>query len=96
MKQLSELSNEVKIRKLASLFFTISEIAVFCDLDPDELRREIVDNPGSYTAKAYRKGVMDSQIRLRYDTSQFAFAGNPQAEEEMKTFLTRQKLDENA
>jgi len=96
LQELSELSDEVKVRKLASLFFSITDIAVYLDRDPEQLRQEIKYDPDSWFAKAYKKGVMDTTIQLRYDTHRFALAGNPQAEEEMKSHYARLKLDENA
>lgn len=96
LKQLSESSERCQIATLASLYFTISDIALYCDRDADELRRKINYEPDSMESKAYRQGVLITSIKLRFDTCRFALAGNPQAEEEMKAFLSRQKLDENA
>ena len=93
---LTGLSNEEKIQELASLFFTIGEIALFIDMDEESLRSKIKYEKQSKESIAYRKGVMSTNIKLRFDTRRFAIAGNPQAEEEMKQYYTRQKLAENA
>lgn len=96
LKNLLELSDEGKIFMLASLFYKISEIALFLDKDEEEFRNKVLYETDSVESKAYRKGVMVTSIKLRFDTARFAFGGNPQADEEMRQYFTRLKLDEDA
>lgn len=96
LQNLIALSDEEKVSELSSLFFTISEIAVFLDINEEDFRQKVLFEKDSWQSKAYYKGIMRTTIRMRYDTRRFALAGSPQAEEEMKQFLTRQKLEEDA
>ncbi len=96
LQNLTALSDEEKVSELSSLFFTISEIAVFLDINEEDFRQKVLFEKDSWQSKAYYKGIMRTTIRMRYDTRRFALAGSPQAEEEMKQFLTRQKLEEDA
>ncbi|MBP9994071.1 MAG: hypothetical protein KBT67_03895 [bacterium] len=96
LESLTGLSEQEKISELSSLFFTISEIALFLDFNEEEFRRQVLFEKDSWMSKAYYKGIMRTTIKMRFDTRRFALAGSPQAEEEMRQFLTRQKLEEDA
>lgn len=92
---LLEMTKEKQVELLASLFFTITDIAVMIGVPVDELRRELtcLDTP---FARAYRKGTLEAQIKLRYQDMMFAKAGSPAALEAMMQHLSAQKQDENA
>jgi hypothetical protein len=81
------------IEEYASLFFTVSEIALMIDADQEEFRREIRAKT-SPRAKAYYKGRIKTEIEMRRSTKQFAEKGSPQAEALMNEFGKKQKLDE--
>lgn len=96
LQKLTESSEEVQIMTLASMFFKIEDIALFIDRDEEEFRQLVLYKKSSPESKAYRRGVMQMTVKLRYETARFAIAGNPQAEDEMRQYYTRQKIDENA
>lgn len=83
-----------RIEILASLFFSITEIAILCERDPDELRREIMFVSSSPVCKAYMRGKLHTQIKMRYINSIYANKGIPTAEEEMSKALSKQQEDE--
>lgn len=96
LEMLSGLSVTDKVKELAGLFFSLEDIAVIIEQDPDELRRTIRYDLSSPLTRAYRAGSLETQIKLRYDTRLFAMNGSPQAETDMHTFLMHQKEAENA
>ncbi|MDR0754186.1 MAG: hypothetical protein LBF04_02235 [Prevotellaceae bacterium] len=87
-------SNIKLIEEYASLFFTIDEISMILNINPQELRREIKANKTD-AAKAYYRGKLKTQIELRKQTLEFAKKGSPQAETAMTDFLKKQNLSEN-
>lgn len=89
------LPTELKVEMLASLFFTVSDIAVIVGMSAEDLRREVTCSV-SPLARAYRKGTLEAQIKLRYQDMMFAKAGSPAALEAMMQHLSDQKQDENA
>jgi hypothetical protein len=95
-RELSGLSVADKVKELAGLYFSIEDIAVIIEMEPDELRRIIRYDQQSPLTRAYRAGSLETQIKLRYDTRLFAMKGSPQAETDMHTFLMHQKEAENA
>ncbi|MDR2065435.1 MAG: hypothetical protein LBP85_06995 [Prevotellaceae bacterium] len=88
-------SNIELAEEYASLFFTVEEIAVILNINAPELRREIKANRTDL-AKAYYRGKLKTQIKLRKQTLEFARKGSPQAEAAMTDFLKKQNLSENA
>ena len=85
-----------KIEMLSSLFFSITEIAILCERDPDELRREIMFVSSSAVSKAYMRGKLHTQIKLRYINFIYANKGVPTGEEEMSVAFSKQQEDEYA
>lgn len=96
MELLSVSTDAEIVEMLAAQFFTIRQIAQYIGMDPDNLRSIINYDEGNDLAKAYWKGKMKTEILLRFDTLKFAAAGNPQASQEMKEYLSQQNVDENA
>lgn len=84
------------VEELASRFFSISKIALFIGMNPEELRAIVMYDEGNTLARAYWKGKMKTEIVLRFDTLNFATHGSPQAVAEMKDYLAEQQIDENA
>lgn len=80
---------------MASLFFSLADIAVFLGYDIDEFRSEIRFKPTTDRAIAYHKGTISTQIKLRLETLDFAIKGSSKAEETMLDYLARQKETEN-
>lgn len=95
-QKLSESSDEQIVEELSARFFSVTKIALFLGMDPDELRNIVKYEEGNPLSRAYWKGKIKTEIMLRFDTLQFAMAGNPLASEDMKEYLSEQILDENA
>lgn len=95
LAQLKALPADRKVEMLASLFFTVSDIAAFIGMPADELRLEVTCMD-TELARAYRRGTLDAQVKLRYQDMIFAGAGSPAALEAMMGHLSEQKQDENA
>lgn len=94
MENLAKSSKEDQVEKLASLFFTPEEIAGYVGLDPEDFIRKIKFKSNDKFVEAYRKGVMETEIRLRFDTHRFALSGSPEAVNSMKDYLSKQKISE--
>ena len=86
----NELNRQVE--QYASLFLTIDEICILCDLDPVQFRREI-RNRQTPLAKAYLKGKINSMLEIRRLTIEFAKKGSPQAESLAMGYI--EKMDAN-
>jgi len=82
-----------KVEEYASLFLTVDEICILCDLNPTELRREI---RGKRTdlAKAYHRGKITSMLEIRRLTVEFARKGSPQAETLVNDYLEKMESNE--
>lgn len=82
-----------QIEEYASLFLTVDEICILCDLDPAEFRREI---RGKRTdkAKAYLKGKIKSMLEIRRLTVEFAKKGSPQAETLVNDYIEKMESNE--
>lgn len=94
LENLAGLSEEDQVRELASLFFTPREIADFIGIDADKFISDLQFEPDNNMVKAYRKGVAETKIKLRFDTKRFALAGSPDAANSMKDYLSKQQLSE--
>lgn len=94
LENLQELSNEEQIYELASLFFTPVEIADFVGLAVDDFISLIKFVPDDPYAVAYRKGVMDTRIKLRFNTKRFALSGSPEAINSMRDYHSKQSISE--
>ena len=82
-----------QIEEYASLFFTIREISLLLDLDPDLLRREI-RHSRSDIALAYQRGKLKNLVAIRKMTVEFAKKGSPQAEMLVKKYVEKMESDE--
>lgn len=94
LEDLIKSSKEEQVYKLASLFFTPEDIAFFVGLNPEEFKRRIKFSPEDSLVIAYRKGVMETEIKLRFDTHRYALSGSPEAINNMKDYLSKQKISE--
>jgi len=94
LEKLQELSKEEKIYQLASMFFSPSEIADYVGLDCNEFIENIKYTKYDSYADAYRRGVMDTRIKLRFDTKRFALSGSPEAINSMKNYYSKQSISE--
>lgn len=84
------------VEELASRFFSITKIALFIGMNPEELRGIVMYDEGNELSRAYWKGKMKTEIVLRFDTLNFATHGSPQAVAEMKEYLSEQQIEEYA
>lgn len=96
LERLNASTDVEVVEELASRFFSISKIALFIGMNPEELRAIVMFDEGNAIARAYWKGKMKTEIVLRFDTLNFATHGSPQAVAEMKDYLAEQQIDENA
>lgn len=94
LEDLIKSSKEDQVYKLASLFFTPEDIAFFVGLNSEEFKRRIKFSPEDGLVIAYRKGVMETEIKLRFDTHRYALSGSPEAINSMKDYLSKQKISE--
>ena len=95
LQQLRAMAVPEQVERLASLFFSLSDISLFTGIPVDELRREVTCSD-SELSRAYRRGTLESQIQLRWNEMQFAGAGSPSALETMMRHLSQQKQEESA
>jgi hypothetical protein len=82
-----------QVEEYAALFFTIDEICILCDLDPEQFRRQ-VRMKKTELAKAYLKGKLNSMLEIRRLTVEFAKKGSPQAETLVKEYVQKMELNE--
>lgn len=85
--------NLVMIEKLASLYMTISEIAIVIDVPAETLRRDIA-NKGSAAEKAYTRGKVSTKLELRKQELMLARVGSPLALENIRRALLDMEDDE--
>lgn len=81
-----------KITDLASIFMTISDIALIMDVDEQELRSDIASQ--SCARIAYRRGKAMSKEELLRQEMKLAKTGAPQALENTKRALQDMEDDE--
>lgn len=67
-----------KIEKLASLYMSISDMAVILDVPEHELRRDI-NSHGCPARHAYRRGKTSTKLELRKQEVMLARVGSPLA-----------------
>lgn len=82
----------MQVQEYASLFLTIDEISILCDLDAAQFRREIKAGK-TRLAKAYLNGKINSMLDIRRLTVEFAKKGSPQAETLVNEYI--EKMDSN-
>lgn len=81
------------IKKMASLYMTITDIATILDVSAEELRNEI-SNRYSDAGKAYTQGKASSKLALRAQEMQLAKVGSPLALENCRRNLLDMEDDE--
>ena len=84
-EQLSE------IEVMSSLYFSVSEIAINIEVDPEELSLCLQTEEGP-VFKAYMKGLLKTKIELRKAILQSALNGSSPAQQMMKEFEQKSKL----
>ena len=77
------------------MFFSPSEIADYVGLDNNEFISNIRYSHNDPYAAAYKKGVMNTKIQLRFDTKRYALSGSPEAINTMRDYMSKQKIDES-
>ncbi len=81
------------IEEYAALLLTVDEIALLCELDPEELRRE-VRHGKSERARAYLRGKLMTIVEIRKQTVLFAKKGSPAAENLVHSYISKMKENE--
>ncbi len=82
-----------RIEELASLYMTVSDIAVIIGVDNNVLREELA-NGDSPAAKAYLSGKIKSKLELRRQEIQLAKVGSPLALQNCRDALIEMEEDE--
>lgn len=82
-----------QIEYYASIFMTISDIAVILEMRPQDLR-EAIDTPGSPEAKAYAKGKALAKAKIRAQEMQLAQLGSPLGVQNVRDNLIDMEADE--
>lgn len=82
-----------QIEKMASIYLTISDMAVILDVHPEKLRMDI-NNKATEASKRYRRGKASSKVRLHQQEMQLALVGSPLALENAKRNLMDMEDDE--
>lgn len=82
-----------RIEELASLYMTVSDIAVIIGVDNNVLREELA-NEDSPAAKAYLCGKIKSKLELRRQEIQLAKVGSPLALQNCRDALIEMEEDE--
>lgn len=82
-----------QIEKLASIYLSISDIALVIDVPADILREDISDKT-SEVGKAYLRGKVATKIRLRTQEIKLAMVGSPLAIENARKNLLDMEDDE--
>ena len=82
-----------QIEKFASIYLTISDMAIILDIPADIMREDIADR-SSAVSKAYRKGKIASKVKLLAQEMQLAQIGSPLAIENTHKNLLDMEDDE--
>lgn len=94
LQELTELSEIDQVKELASLFISPRDIAAFVGFSEEEFLMKLKFEPEDDFVKAYRRGVSETKIKLRFDTKRFALSGSPEAANAMKDYLSQQEISE--
>lgn len=81
------------VEEYAALLLTIHEISILCNLDAEELRREIRGGK-SEIALAYQRGKLQTIVDIRRQTVLYAKKGSPAAENLVHDYILKQKQHE--
>lgn len=82
-----------QIEQMASLYLSISDIAIVLGVNPENLRRDIKIK-GSPAEKAYTKGKVSSKVALRKQEMMLAKVGSPLALDNVRRALMDMEDDE--
>lgn len=83
----------IRIQELATIFLTVSDIALDIGVDAGELRQEIA-NEDSQASKAYRKGKLHTIITIHEQEVELAKVGSPTSVENLRKSLLDMEDDE--
>ena len=85
-EQISEIEN------MAELFFSLDQIAVNAEIDPQEFREEVESKSGeAYTA--YMRGWFKGEIPLRKSIAEAAANGSNPAQQMLLTMIQNASID---
>lgn len=83
----------MQIEKFASIYLTISDMAVILDIPAENLRNDISDR-STDVSKAYRRGKAASKVKLHSQEMMLAQVGSPLAIENAHRNLLDMEDDE--
>lgn len=81
------------VEQLASIYMTITDIALIIEVDPSVLRADIADEL-TEVSRRYRKGKALSKVELHKQEMQLAKVGSPLALENAHNNLLEMEDDE--
>lgn len=81
------------VEQLASIYMTITDIALIIEVDPSVLRADIADEL-TEVSRRYRKGKALSKVELHKQEMQLAKVGSPLALENARNNLLEMEDDE--
>ena len=82
-----------KVEQLASIYMTITDIALILEVEPEQLRADIA-NETSEVSRRYRRGKAISKVELHKQEMQLAKVGSPLALENVQKNLLDMEDDE--
>jgi len=86
-EQLSEITS------LAEVFFTPKEIAMILEVDPQEFI-DICNDAGTEVGKAFNKGKLMSEFKVRKSIVQLANSGSSPAQAMVLEMMKQQKINQ--
>ena len=95
MKEIKDITKEdlADIQKLATLKYTITQIALMKDICVSEFKKAMLDT-GSQVYAAYTAGKLEGQLAYRYNVLSQAKAGQQWAIEMLERWEIAQKEEE--
>ena len=82
-----------KVEQLASIYMTITDIALIIEVEPEQLRADIA-NETSEVSRRYRRGKAIYKVELHKQEMQLAKVGSPLALENARNNLLEMEDDE--
>lgn len=82
-----------KVEQLASIYMTITDIALIIEVEPEQLRADIA-NETSEVSRRYRRGKAISKVQLRDQEMKLAKMGSPLSLDKIKDNLLDMEDDE--
>lgn len=83
-----------RIKELASMLTTVSDIAVLMDIDERRFR-DILSDKSHPASLAYRKGKAERALQIRQNELELAEAGSPLAVQLIGSYLRDMDSDED-